>query len=145
MSPNRDERSQHSHERATHHSEKDHLSTEEYRLEEVFIDHPVCYPDEYEREQATRDSLHQPVDEEGKADEHVSRADQPHYRYLLGAGKNRHADGSADDDDRYRRERDSEGEAGDRGDCAQSVKLLDPFLAVTDVIDEVIGPDTISD
>ena len=66
----------------------------------------------------------------------VGRADQPHDRDLTRARQHRHADRRADDDHRDDGEREPEREPGDPGDVAQAVELLDPLLAVADVVDE---------
>src|SRR5450759_4507192 len=118
MSPHRDETSEHAHHCAADDAEEDELAIEEDRLHEVLVDDPVRDPHEYQREQPAEYAFHEPIDQEGKADEHVRRAD---------------------DDDRDRRERDAERDSGDRRNVAQAIELFHPLLTVSDVVDEAIG------
>src|ERR1700716_2874632 len=112
MSPDRDETSEHAHHGAANDAEEDHLAIEEDRLDEVLVNGPVRDPYEYQRKQPAQHTFDQSVDKEGKADEHVRRADQTHDRNLLRAREDGHPDRRADDDDRDRRERDTEGDTG---------------------------------
>src|SRR5450830_110438 len=139
MSPHRDETSEHAHHCAADDAEEDELAIEKDRLHEVLVDDPVRDPDEHQREQSAEYAFHEPIDQEGKADEHVRRADQAHDRDLLRAREDGHPDRGADDDDRDRRERDAERDSGDRRNVAQAIELFHPLLTVSDVVDEAIG------
>src|SRR6266852_233263 len=114
MSPDRDLTSQNAHHGAANNAEEDQLAVKEDRLDEVLVDDPVRDPDEYQREQAAQHTLDQSIDQEGKADEHVRRADKTHDRNLFRAREDGHANRRADDDDRDSRERDTKGDTGNR-------------------------------
>src|SRR5207253_4537181 len=108
MPPHRDETSENTHHRAANYPDENHLPIEKDRLNEVLVHDPVRDPDEEKREQPAEHSFDEPVDEEGKANEHVGCADESHDGDLLRAGEHRHPDGSTDDYDRHRGEGHSE-------------------------------------
>src|SRR5438477_477245 len=54
-------------------------------------------------------------------------------------------DSRADYDDGHCRERHAQSNAGDRGDVAHAIELFHPLLAISHVVNEVIGPDLICD
>src|SRR5438876_11562688 len=98
MPTNRDETAQHAHHRATHYPDENHVAIEEDRLNEVLDDDSVRDPDEEQREQSAQHSFDEPVDEDGKANEHVSGSDKSHDGELFRAGKHSHPDRATDDD-----------------------------------------------
>src|SRR5215207_4399070 len=113
------------------------------RVEEDGLDHVLVYqrlgePGEHERQQPAHHALREPLDEERAADVAVGRPDQSHDGDLLRPREHRHPDRRADDDHRHHREHQSEDEARDPGDVPEPIQLLDPLLAVPDVIDERI-------
>src|SRR5947209_784229 len=143
MSPDRHQAAEYAHQCAANHADENQLAVEEDGLDEILVDDAIGDPHEEQREQATEHSLHQPIDEEGKADEHVGRADETHDRDLLGSGEHRHADGRADYDYRDSREGDAECDAGDGRDVAQAIEFFDPLLSVANIIDEVVSLDLV--
>src|SRR2546430_2707493 len=120
MSPNGNETADHAHHRATDHAKENHLAIEENGLDEVFVDDSVGDPDEEQCQETTQHTFDKSVDEEGKPDEHIGRADEPHDGYLLGPCEDRHADSCADDDDRDGRECDTQRDSRDGRDIPQA-------------------------
>src|SRR2546430_453312 len=143
MPPHRDEAAQHAHHRATNDADEDHLAIEEDRLNEVLVDDSVRDPDEEKREQSAKNSFNKPINQERKADEHVRRSDEPHDGDLLRTGEHGHPDRGADDNYGHCSKCDSKRNPRDGRDISQTIELLDPFLAVSDVVDETIGLDAI--
>src|SRR5438552_7919951 len=143
MPANRDETSQYAHHRAAHYPDENHLAIEEDRLNEVLVDDSVRDPDEQKCEQSAQHSFDEPVDEEWKTNEHVSCPDESHDGDLLRAGKHGHPDRGTDDDDCDCSEGDAERDSSDRRDVSQAIQLLDPLLAIADVVDEMVGLDPI--
>src|SRR5450759_3371544 len=132
MSPHREKTSEHAHYGAADDAEEDELAIEKNRLHEVLVDDPVRDPHEDQRQQSAEYAFYEPIDEEGKADEHVRRPHQPHDRNLLRAREHGHPDRGADDDDRDRSERDAERDSGNRRDIPQAIELLHPLFAIAD-------------
>src|SRR2546423_11910404 len=138
MSPDGDQTSNHAHHGTADHAHKHHFAVKENRLDEVLVDNAIGDPNEEQCQQSPEYAFDESIDEEGKTDEHVSRADQPHDRYLLGSRQHRHANRCTDDYDGDGGKRDSKCYARNGRDIPQPVEFFYPLLAVSNVVDEVI-------
>src|SRR4029079_12964974 len=98
MTPYRRRAAKHSDERSGHDSNHDETRIEEHQLEKALVNGAVCDPREKERQQTADDSFYESVDQEWRANESVSRADEAHDRNLSRPRENRNANGRADDD-----------------------------------------------
>src|SRR5436190_2995037 len=145
MPPDRHRTAEEPDQRPEQQSEYRHARVEEDRVDDVLVDQRLRDPRQRQREQPPQHTLRESLDQERPPDVAIRGPHQPHDRDLLGPRQHSHADRRADDDHRHHGEHDSQHESRDPRDVPQAVQLLDPLLAVADVVDERIRLHAIGD